>query len=134
VVNGKKQFWVSPFADYQLIRIPGSANRTYTVLGKAGENVDADNNPHLWSYLHRGQNEMLTIASRQKFSFPETFTCNDTHVYPDAQTGKMILREAASTYIFSPQSTQTANNNGKTMIDLVNALTQTLVRQGYKQQ
>jgi hypothetical protein len=134
VVNGKKQFWVSPFADYQLIRIPGSANRTYTVLGKAGENVDAGNNPHLWSYLHRGQNEMLTIASRQKFSFPETFTCNDIHVYPDAQTGKMILREAASTYTFSPQSTQTANNNGKTMIDLVNALTQTLVRQGYKQQ
>jgi hypothetical protein len=134
VVNGKKQFWVSPFADYQLIRIPGSANRTYTVLGKAGENVDVGNNPHLWSYLHRGQNEMLTIASRQKFSFPETFTCNDTHVYPDAQTGKMILREAASTYTFAPQSTQTANNNGKTMIDLVNALTQTLVRQGYKQQ
>jgi hypothetical protein len=77
---------------------------------------------------------MLTIASRQKFSFPETFTCNDTHVYPDAQTGKMILREAVSTYTFASQSTQTANNNRKTMTDLVSDLTRSLVKQGYQKQ
>jgi hypothetical protein len=134
VVNGKKQFWVSPFSDYLLVSIPGSANRTYTVLGKAGEAVDANNHPHIWSFLHRGQNDMLTISSRQKFSFPSTLTCDDTHVYPDSQTGKMILREASSIYIFAAQNTQMANNNGQTMADLVNALTASLVKQGYQKQ
>jgi hypothetical protein len=133
-ISGKKQYWVSAFSDYLLATIPGAANHTYTVLGKAGNDVDANGQPHIWSYLHKGQNTTLTIASKKTFSFPNTFACNDSHVYPDPQTGKMILREAASTYIYATQTTVSANNNGQTLADLVNALTQTLAKQGYKPQ
>jgi hypothetical protein len=39
-----------------------------------------------------------------------------------------------STYTFASQSTQTANNNRKTMTDLVSDLTRSLVKQGYQKQ
>ena len=100
-INGKKQYWVNPFSDYLLIPIPGSAKRTYTILGKAGEEIDADGYPHIWSYLHQGLNASLTIANKRQFSFPDTFACNETHVYPDPQTSNMVLSESVSTYTFS---------------------------------
>jgi hypothetical protein len=59
---------------------------------------------------------------------------NDTHVYPDPQSGKMVLREASSTYNFAPSTTRTANNNGQTLVDLVNNLTASLAQRGYKLQ
>jgi len=129
-LNGRKQYWVSPFSDYLWITIPGNTNHVYTVLGKAGDGWDEDGHPHLWSYLHRGLNTQLVIGNKKKFSFPNSFTCNDTHVYPNAQTGNLILREAASTYLFASPDTQTANNSGQTLADLVNALTKSLAKQG----
>ena len=133
-INGKKQYWVSPFSDYLLFTIPGQANHVYTMLGWAGDGIDAGGHPCLWSYLHRGQNTLLPISNKKKFPFPSTFNCNDTHVYPDSQTGNMILREAASTYQFAMLDTQFANNNGQTITDLLNGLTKSLERQGYKKQ
>jgi hypothetical protein len=133
-INGKKQYWVSPFADYRVLTIPGSARRTYTVLGKVGEETDDSGKPHIWAFLHRGQNAPLAISRTLKFSFPNIFSCNETHVYPDTQTGNLVLREAVSTYTFSPAATQTANNNGQTMTDLVNELIRSLVKQGYQKQ
>jgi hypothetical protein len=44
----------------------------------------------------------------------------------------MVLSESSSIYTFVPQSTQTANNTGQTMTDLVNALTRSLASQGYQ--
>jgi hypothetical protein len=133
-LNGKKQYWVTPFADYLLVTIPGSSGHVYTVLGKAGDSWDANGQPHIWAYLHQGLNTSLTVGARQKFSFPNTFTCNDTHLYPDANTGNLVLSQSNSTYTFLSPTTQTANNNGQTLIDLVNALTQSLVKQGYQKQ
>jgi hypothetical protein len=133
-INGKKQYWVSPFGDYLLVSIPGSFGHVYTVLGNAGNGWDANGQPHIWAYLHQGLNASLTVGTRQKFSFPNTFTCNETHVYPDVQTGNLILSQASSTYTFSSLTTQTANNNGQTLTDLVNALTKSLVKQGYQKQ
>ena len=46
----------------------------------------------------------------------------------------MILDEASSTYNFLPSDTQTANNNGQTVTDLVGALTKSLTAQGYQSQ
>ena len=132
--NGKKQYWVSPFLDNLWITIPGSGNNIYTFLGWAGDGMDDNGRPHLWAYLHRGQNTLLTIANKRKFSFPSTFVCNDTHVYPDEQTGNMVWRETVSTYSFASTNTQAANNNGQTLIDLIAALTQSLVKQGYQKQ
>jgi hypothetical protein len=132
-INGKKQFWVNPFSDYLLITIPGSAKRTYTMLGKAGQEIDTNGYPHIWSYLHKGLNASLTIAKKRQFSFPDTFATSETHVYPDSQTGNMVLIESDSAYTFLSSNTQAANNNGETMADLVNTLTNSLVRQGYKQ-
>ncbi len=134
VISGKRQYWVSAFSDYLWVTIPGSANRTYTVLGKAGNDIDANGQPHIWSYLHKGQNTTLTIGTKKTFSFPSTFACNDSHVYPDPQTGVMILREATSTYTYTTLATQTANNSGETLADLVNSLTQNLAKLGYKSQ
>jgi hypothetical protein len=133
-INGKKLFWVNPFSDYLLITIPGSAKRTYTMLGKAGQEIDTNGYPHIWSYLHKGLNTSLTIAKKRQFSFPDTFTTSETHVYPDSQTANMVLIESDSAYTFLPSNTQAANNGGQTMADLVNTLTTSLVRQGYKQQ
>jgi len=133
-INNKKQYWVSPFSDYRMINIPGAAKHVYTVLGKAGSEVDSGGQPHVWSFLHTGLNATLTIATRKTFSFPNTFSCDDTQVYPDPQTGNMILRSAVSAYTYASSATQTANNNGSTLADLVNAQTASLIRLRYQQQ
>ena len=121
-IKGIKQYWVNPLSDYLLIAIPGASNQTFTVLGRAGQGFDTNGCPHIWSYLHKGKNTPLTIGQQMYFSFPNTFAADATHVYPDSQTGNMVLSESSSTYTFVPQSTQTANNTGQTMTDLVNAL------------
>jgi Concanavalin A-like lectin/glucanases superfamily len=133
-IKGQKQCWVNPLSDYLLITIPGASNQTFTVLGQAGQGIDTNGCPHIWSYLHKGKNTPLTIGQKMYFSFPNTFAADATHVYPDSQTGNMVLSESSSTYTFVPQSTQTANNTGQTMTDLVNALTQSLASQGYQSQ
>jgi len=133
-IKGKNQCWVNPLSDYLLITIPGASNQTFTVLGQAGQGIDTNGCPHIWSYLHKGKNTPLTIGQKIYFSFPNTFAADATHVYPDSQTGNMVLSESSSTYTFVPQSTQTANNTGQTMTDLVNALTQSLAKQGYQTQ
>jgi len=133
-IKGKKQYWVNPLSDYLLITIPGASNQTFTVLGRAGQGIDTNGCLHIWSYLHKGKNTPLTIGQQMYFSFPNTFAADATHVYPDSQTGNMVLSESSSTYTFVPQSTQTANNTGQTMTDLVNALTQSLANQGYQSQ
>jgi hypothetical protein len=46
----------------------------------------------------------------------------------------MILDESTSFYNFLPRNTQDANNNGQTMEDLVNTLTNKLTAEGYKLQ
>ena len=106
---------------------------TVTSSGNAGQEIDAGGYSHIWSYLHKGLNTSLTIAKRRKLSFPDTFATSETHVYPDPQTGNMVLSESTSAYTFLSSNTQAANNNGQTMADLVNTLTNSLVRQGYKQ-
>ena len=133
-IKGKKQYWVNSLSDYLLITIPGASNQTFTVLGRAGQGIDTNGCPHIWSYLHKGKNTPLTIGQQMFFSFPNNFSCDATHVYPDSQTGNMVLSESSSIYTFLPQNTQTANNTGQTMTDLVNALTQTLAGQGYQTQ
>jgi len=133
-IKGEKQYWVNSLSDYLWITIPGVANQTFTVLGRAGQGIDADGRPNIWSYLHKGQNEQLTIANKKYFSFPDIFLCEATHVYPDQQNGNLVLSESSSTYTFAPQNTQAANNNGQTLTDLINALTSTLAKQGYQKQ
>ena len=77
---------------------------------------------------------MLTIGKKKYFSFPNTFASDATHVYPDSQTGNLVLSESSSIYTFVPQSTQTANNTGQILADLVNSLTKSLASQGYQTQ
>jgi hypothetical protein len=133
-INGEKQYWVNSLSDYLLIAIPGATNQTITILGRAGQEIDADSCPHIWSYLHKGQNTQLTIGAKKYFSFPNTFRGEAIHVYPDSQTGNPILNESSSKYTFAPQNTQTANNNGQTLTDLIGTLTNTLASQGYQKQ
>jgi hypothetical protein len=133
-IKGKKQYWINPLSDYLLITISGAANQTYTVLGQAGQGIDDNGYPHLWSDLHKGQNTQLTIGKKKYFLFPNTLADKSTHVYPNLLTGNMVLNEAVSTYSFLSQNTQAANNNGQTMTDLVNALVKSLVSQGYQSQ
>lgn len=134
MIKGKKQYWVNPLSDYLLITVSGAARQTFTVLGQAGQAIDANGHPHLWSDLHKGQNTLLTIGKKKHFTFPNTFADAATHIYPDSVTGNMILDESTSLYVFLQENTQNANNNGQTMLDLVNALTKTLTTQGYKKQ
>jgi hypothetical protein len=133
-LNNKKQFWVSPVPDYLLVKIPGSNSRVYTLLGKVDTEFDGNGQPHIWSYLHKGQNAPLQIAAKKYFSFPGTFSCNNTHIYPDAKTGNLILREATSAYTFMTANTQTANNTAQTVADVIAAQVKTLVKQGYTAQ
>jgi hypothetical protein len=133
-INGKKQYWVSPLTDYLWITVARKNSHNYTVLGRAGDGIDPNGYPHLWSSLHRGVNTQLAIAKKRTFSFPDTFSCVDNHIYPDTNTGKIIMVDASSTYQFAPANTQTANNAGQTLTDLVNALTKSLEKQGYQKQ
>ena len=133
-IKGKKQYWVNPLPEYLWITIPGAGNQTFTVLGQAGQAIDTNGCPNIWADLYKGQNTELNIGQKKYFSFPNTFTADATHVYPDSQTGKMVLNESFSTFIFMAQSTQNANNNGQTLTDLVNALTKSLASQGYQKQ
>lgn len=134
-LSGKKQYWISPFSSNLLLfTIPGRTNHVYTVFGEAGQAIDTNGYPNLWFNLHTGLNKSLLIGNKLTFSFPDMFACDESHVYPDAKTSNMILTEASSIYTFSPTATQTANNNGQTMIDLVNAQIKSLVKQGYQVQ
>jgi hypothetical protein len=132
--KGKKQYWVNPLSDYLLITIPSGSNQTFTVLGQAGQAIDDDGRPSIWSYLHKGKNTLLTVGTNRHFSFPDKLFCDATQVSPDSQTGNPVLIESASIYTFLAQGTQTANNTGQTMADLVNALTQSLESLGYQKQ
>jgi hypothetical protein len=133
-IKGKKQYWINPLPEYLWITIPGADKQTFTVVGQAGQAIDASGYPNIWADLYKGQNTMLAIGSKKYFSFPNTFANDATHVYPDSQTGKMVLDESASTFTFMAQGTQTANNTGQTMTDLVNVLTKSLESQGYQKQ
>ncbi|HSY18806.1 MAG TPA: LamG-like jellyroll fold domain-containing protein [Candidatus Acidoferrales bacterium] len=133
-INKKKVYWVSQVSDYLWIRVAGSSGHMYTVLGKAGTLFDGNGRPNIWSFFHKGLNANLPIATGKTFSFPNSFVFSDTQVYPDTQTGNMILREASSNYSFVQNSTQTANNTGQTVNDLVAALVKSLVKQGYQPQ
>ena len=112
----------------------GATNQSFTVLGRAGQAIDANGYPNIWADLCKGQNTLLTIGQKKHFSFPNTFASDATHVYPDSQTGKMVLSESSSIFIFMAQSTQNANNSGQTLTDLLNALTKSLATQGYQAQ
>jgi hypothetical protein len=131
-IKGKKQCWVNPLPEYLWITISGVSNQSFTVLGQAGQAIDTNGYPNIWTDLHKGQNTVLTIGQKKYFSFPNTFASDATHVYPDSQTGKMVLSESSSIYTFVPQTTQTANNTGQTLADLVNSLTKSLASQGYQ--
>ena len=133
-INGKKIYWVSALTDYLWINIPHKTGLGYTVIGRAGYGIDTNSYPHFWSYLHRGANASLIIAKKRTFTFPNTFNDVDTHVYPDAQTGSLIQLDASSSYQFITANTQTANNTGQTLPDLINALSKTLEKQGYQKQ
>ena len=133
-IKGKKQYWVNPLSDYLWITIPGPTNHTFTILGQAGQEIDTNGYPQIWSNLHKGQNTQLTIGTHKYFSFPNNLFCDATRVRPDSQTGNPILSESTSVYTFAPQITQTANNTGQNLADLVNALTRSLESQGYQKQ
>jgi hypothetical protein len=133
-INGIKQYWVNPLPGYLCITVPGVSNQTFTVLGQAGQGIDANGYPNIWSDLHKGKNTLLTIGNGKTYSFPNTFNSDATHVYPDPQTGKMVLIESTSEFAFMPRSTQNANNSGQTLTDLINALTKLLASQGCQPQ
>jgi hypothetical protein len=129
-VKGKKVYWVQPFSDYLLFSIRG-AGRTYTLLGKAGEKIDAASRPQIWSYLHKGQNANLHVGNGRTLSFPDIFLFQSTDIHPDPDTGIAVMQEAWSTYTFVAAATQSANNRGLTLADLVNLLVASLQKQGY---
>lgn len=133
-IGPKKQDRVQPFSDYLLISVAGNPGRVYSLLGRAGQGFDGNGRPQLWSCLHKGLNSTLNIAANTTFQFPPVFTFTGVQASADPQTGNMSMREATSTYLFSPPATQAANNGGKTLFDLVSALTSSLARQGYQLQ
>jgi hypothetical protein len=133
-IKGKKQYWVNPLPEYLWITIVGVSNQTFTVLGQAGQGIDTNGCANLWSDLHKGKNAQLIIGKNKYFSFPNTLANDATHVYPDPQTGNMVLDESGSIFVFLAQNTQKANNTGQTLTDLVNTLIQWLESQGYQKQ
>ena len=133
-IAGNKQYWISPLSDYLLMGVAGRAGHVYSLLGRAGQGLDGQGQPQLWSYLHKGLNTRLIIARQTTFNFPSTFAFTGVHAYADPRTHKMTLHEATSTYVFSSSTTQAANNSGKTSDDLVNAVSGDLVKRGYQLQ
>jgi sugar lactone lactonase YvrE len=134
MINGHRQYWVSPFSNYLLTTVQGSGGRVYTLLGKAGDGFDEKGRPSIWSYFHEGLNAELNIGWSKPAAFPITFECEIKRVYPDTATGAMILRKAQSTYTFAPPATQKANIAGKTIWDLVNEQADVLILSGYQKQ
>ena len=132
--NGKKQYWISPFSNYLVLTIPGNHGQTFTLWGKAGQSIDEAGHPRLWTYLHKGLNARLPVGGKQYVSFPHTLSATTTHVYPNENTGDLILSETKSTFTFQPQDTQAANKAGQTAADLVNDLIQNLTHKGYQKQ
>jgi len=131
-IAGKKRYWVDSLNGGTLYTFAGAGNQTYTVLGQAGQNPGFSGSPILWSALYQGQNTQLPAGNRLAYSFPATFTGMVTEIYSDPNTGNLIRYESNATYTFAAHPTQTANNNGQTPADLINALIKTLTDQGYK--
>ncbi len=133
VIKGKKQYWVSPLSDYQLLAVAGKGTQTFTILGWAGQGIDENGRPQLWADLFKGQNSLLRIGKQKHHLFPNTLSSASTHVEPNTPTGNLMLSEAASTCVFASQITRTANDTGQTLADLVNNAIQSLEAQGYHQ-
>ncbi|MGO8836785.1 MAG: FG-GAP-like repeat-containing protein [Limisphaerales bacterium] len=133
-IKGKKQYWVNPLPEYLWATIPGVSNQTFTVLGRAGQGFDTNGYANIWTDLYKGKNTLLAIGTNTFFTFPNTFDSKATHVYPDPQTGSMVLGESSAKFTFMAQNTRNANNKGETLADLVNALTEFLAGRGYQEQ
>ncbi len=133
-LGGKKWYWTSPFTNYLVATIRGARGQTFTLLGNAGQTVDENGRPHIWSYLHQGLNQSLSISRDARFIFPPTLSAATTHLYPNPTTGELILSETTSTFTYQESATKSANNTGQTMADLVNGLIKSLTRQGYTSQ
>jgi hypothetical protein len=132
VVGGQKRYWVGDFSCNTLYTIPGPGTQSSTVLAQAGQSTAGDGSVLLWSAVYQGQNSELNVGYRQFYSFPATFSGVLTQVYPDPISGNPVLDESSSTYTYAAQTTQAANNGGATITNLVNALTKSLAKQGYK--
>jgi hypothetical protein len=130
-IQGRKTYWVNTISQSILITIPGNAGQSYTVFGDAGSGYDDNGQANLHCNLLKGWNTTLNIGAKQSFVFPSSFAGENTHAYPDSQTGQMKLDAATSSFTFAALATQTANNAGQTVQDLVNAQVKTLTSQGY---
>lgn len=133
-IGGQKQYWLAPFEDYVWAAVPGSTGHVYSVIGKGGASFDPSGHPHIWGFFHKGLNTTLSVSWSKKISFPNKLAYDGIHVYPDPQTGSLILSEAQSAFTFSSAATQNANNTGETLVDLVNAQVALLIKQGYSRQ
>jgi len=130
-IQGKRSYWINSISQSLWINIPGNASQSYTLFGDAGSGFDDNGQAHFRANLLKGWNTTLAIGTRKTFVFPNTFAGENIHAYPDAQTGQMKLDQASSTFTFAGPNTQTANNTGQTLADLINAQVKLLKSEGY---
>ena len=133
VVDGKKRYWTADFSGYSRYTLAGAGNQTFTVLEQEGQNLNANGNLSFWSAVYQGPNSPLAIASGKTYFFPAIFSGTLTDFYPGSISGDFVLDGCSSTFTFAAKSTQTANNTGQTVTDLVNAQIKVLASQGYTQ-
>jgi len=134
VFNGKKQYWVTTFGNYQFITIPAIGSQSYTVFANVGTEFNNLGQPDIWSHVYKGLNTPLAIMGQTKILFPATFTANDTDIYPDPVSGIMTCETASSTFSYQPRATLNSNDGGVNVGDYISSQIQTLVNTGYKLQ
>jgi hypothetical protein len=133
-IRGKKTYWINSIAHSLWITVPGYTGQSYTLMGDAGSGYDDNNQPQFESNLIKGWNDTLSIGTGLTFAFPTTFSGANTHAYWDSATGHMKLVQATSTFTFSAADTQAANNNGQTLVDLINHQISSLKSAGFRPQ
>jgi hypothetical protein len=134
VINSKKTYWIRSFMPSVFITVPGTnANQSFTVFGDATASYDSNGQAHFNTDVAKGLNSKLSIGTKKTFMFPTTFNTDVTHANPDTQTGNMVVSSATFTFTYNALATQSANNNGQTVSDLVNNNLQFLKNDGYKQ-
>jgi hypothetical protein len=133
-IKGQKTYWVNSVSQSLLITIPSVRGQSYTLLGDARSGYDDNGFAHFRCNFIKGWNTSLQVGKGKTFVFPNAFAGENIHAYPDSQTGLMKLDDSTSSFTFAASNTQTANNNGQTLLDLINNQVKILKLDGYQAQ
>ena len=125
VEGGVKKYRVNEKTNFTVGVVSGSLGLKYTVLEELYEGVGGSRG----SVYLKGLNALLTVATRQTFTAPRTFSGHVRELYH--HNGALTAHEGSATAAYDQAATVKANNGNATIDDLVSSISAGLRDKGY---